>query len=103
MLKDIFGYSAGFIASIMYFPQIKKMYITKSTDDISMNMIFLLIICSILWIIYGVYLMEWPVILTDFIILLQVLTMLFIKIYYEKLCCFRNRADSVDHIITTSA
>ena len=40
MLKDIFGYSAGFIASIMYFPQIKKMYETKSTDDISMNMIF---------------------------------------------------------------
>ena len=48
MLKDVFGYSAGFIAAIMYFPQIKKMYITKSTDDLSMNTIFLLIICSIL-------------------------------------------------------
>ena len=90
MLKDVFGYSAGFIAAIMYFPQIKKMYITKSTDDISMNTIFLLIICSILWIIYGIYLMEWPVIITDVIILLQVLTMLSLKIYHEKLyCCHR--------------
>lgn len=96
MLKDVFGYSAGFIAAIMYFPQIKKMYITKSTDDISMNTIFLLIICSILWIIYGIYLMEWPVILTDIIILLQVLTMLSLKIYYEKLCCCRNRANSIE-------
>ena len=103
MLKNIFGYSAGFIASIMYLPQIKKMYITKSTDDISINMLVLLIICSILWIIYGIYLMEWPVIITDVIILSQVLTMLFIKIYYEKLYCVRNRTDSVDHIITTSA
>ena len=96
MLKDIFGYSAGFIASIMYFPQIKKMYITKSTDDISMNMIVLLIICSVLWIIYGIYLMEWPVILTDVIILLQVLTMLFLKIYHEKLCCCTDRTDSIN-------
>ena len=96
MLKDIFGYSAGFIASIMYFPQIKKMYETKSTDDISMNMIFLLIICSVLWIIYGIYLMEWPVILTDVIILLQVLTMLFLKIYHEKLCCCGNRTDCIN-------
>ena len=78
------------------------MYITKSTDDISMNMIFLLLICSVLWIIYGIYLMEWPVILTDVIIFLQVSTMLFLKIYHEKLCCYRNRTDSVDHIITAS-
>jgi MtN3 and saliva related transmembrane protein len=102
MLKDVFGYSAGFIAAIMYFPQIKKMYITKSTDDISMNTIFLLIICSILWIIYGIYLMEWPVIITDVIILLQVLTMLSLKIYHEKLYCCRNRANSIDQVITAS-
>jgi len=103
MLKDVFGYSAGFMAAVMYFPQIKKMYITKSTEDISMNTIFLLIICSILWIIYGIYLMEWPVILTDVVILLQVFTMLFLKIYHEKLWCCRNRTDSIDHIITAPA
>ena len=102
MLKDVFGYSAGFIASVQYIPQIKKMYLTKSTNDISMNMIFICAFGSILWITYGIYLMEWPVILTDVIILLQVLTMLFLKIYHEKLCCCRNRTDSVDHIIAAS-
>ena len=96
MLKDIFGYSAGFMASIMYIPQIKKMYLTKSTDDISINMIFMVLLCSILWITYGFYLMEWPVIITDIIILLQALLMLFFKIYYEKLYCCTDRTDSID-------
>ena len=96
MLKDVFGYSAGFIASIMYIPQLKKMYLTKSTDDISLNMIFLLILCSLLWITYGIYLNEWPVILTDAIILFEILIMLSLKIYYEKLCCFKNRTDSIN-------
>jgi len=95
MIKDIFGYSACFIASIMYIPQIKKMYVTKSTDDLSMKMIFMLILCSILWIIYGFYLMEWPVIITDVIILLQVLAMLSLKIYYEKLLCCSGRTNSI--------
>mgnify|MGYP001440421555 CR=1 FL=1 len=105
MLKDFFGYSAGFIASIMYIPQIKKMYLTKSTNDISMNMIFMLLLCSILWITYGVYLMEWPVIITDIIIFLQVFIMLCFKIYYEKLCFYNrtsNRTNGINQIITTS-
>lgn len=95
MLKDFFGYSAGLIASIMYIPQIKKMYLTKSTDDISMNMIFMLLLCSVLWITYGVYLMEWPVIITDIIIFLQVFIMLCLKIHYEKLCLC-NRTNSIN-------
>lgn len=95
MLKDLFGYSACLIASIMYIPQIKKIYLTKSTDDISMNMIFMLLLCSVLWIIYGVYLMEWPVIITDIIIFIQVFIMLCLKIYYEKLCLC-NRTNSIN-------
>ena len=102
IIKDVFGYSAGFMASIMYIPQIKKMYLTKSTDDISINMIFMVLLCSILWIAYGFYLMEWPVIITDIIILLQALLMLFFKIYYEKLCCCGKRTNSINHIVTTS-
>lgn len=105
MLKDIFGYSAAFVASVQYIPQIKKMYLTKSTDDISMNTIFICAFGSILWITYGIYLMEWPVILTDMIIFLQLLTMLSLKIYHEKLCiCNRtsNRTNGINQIITTS-
>ena len=102
MIKDVFGYSAGFMASIMYIPQIKKMYLTKSTDDISINMLSMILLCSILWITYGFYLMEWPVIITDIIILLQALLMLSFKIYYERLCCCGNRTNSINHIVTTS-
>lgn len=102
MLKEFFGYSAGFMASIMYIPQIKKMYLTKSTHDISINMIFLLLLCSTLWVIYGLYLNELPVILCDSIVFLEIITMLSLKIYYEKLYCCRNRTNSIDQVITTS-
>ena len=96
IIKDVFGYSAGFMASIMYIPQIKKMYLTKSTDDISINMLFMVLLCSILWITYGFYLMEWPVIITDIIILLQALLMLSLKMYHEKLLCCANRTNSIN-------
>jgi MtN3 and saliva related transmembrane protein len=101
MFKDIFGYSAAFMASIMYVPQIKKMYITKSTHDVSINMLSMALFCSILWIIYGFYLSEWPVIITDLIIFSQVLSMLSLKIYHEKLYCCRNRTNTINHVITT--
>ena len=96
MIKNVFGYSAAFIASVQYIPQIKKMYITKSTDDISMNMIFICAFGSILWITYGIYLMEWPVILTDIIILLELSAMLSLKIYHEKLLCCADRTNSIN-------
>ena len=96
MFKDIFGYSAAFIASVQYIPQIKKMYITKSTDDISMNTIFICAFGSILWITYGIYLMEWPVILTDITILLELSAMLSLKIYHEKLLCCADRTNSIN-------
>jgi len=91
MFKDIFGYSAAFMASIMYVPQIKKMYITKSTHDVSINMLSMGLFCSILWI----------VIITDLIIFSQVLSMLSLKIYHEKLYCCRNRTNTINHVITT--
>jgi MtN3 and saliva related transmembrane protein len=48
--------SAALVTSIIgLFPQVYKSYKTKSTEDISMVMLVNYLVCSIAWIIHGVF------------------------------------------------
>jgi MtN3 and saliva related transmembrane protein len=48
--------SVALVTSIIgLFPQVYKSYQTKSTDDISMIMLINYLVCSLAWIVHGVY------------------------------------------------
>lgn len=53
MIENIFGSIAMITAIIGLLPQIIKSYKTKSTDDISMIMLWNYLIGSIAWIVHG--------------------------------------------------
>ena len=79
-MKDIVGYVAGFVGAGMMFPQVYQVVRTNSTKDISLNSIILIIICSLLWVWYGVLIIDWPLIITDVVIIIEELVILIYKI-----------------------
>ena len=81
MIKDILGYLAGFLATIVMVPQLHKIMKTKKADDISLEFLYIGIISSVTWLAYGILLNSYPIILCDStIIIIQTIT-----IYYTKI------------------
>ena len=70
-MKDIIGYSAGIIGASMMIPQVYRVIKTNSTDDLSIYSILLTILCSILWLWYGIIITDYPIIITDLALIIQ--------------------------------
>ena len=62
---DLLGYLAGTLHTLAYLPQVLKTVRLKSTKDISLGMYVLLCSGIACWILYGVGLSSWPVILAN--------------------------------------
>lgn len=60
-----FGYVAGFLTVISFLPQVIRTWKSRRTGDLSMGMFALLVTASTLWIIYGIIIDDWPVIITN--------------------------------------
>ncbi len=81
---DTLGFIAGTVSAIVFLPQVIKTYKTKSVKDISIMMFSLATLSVILWLAYGIMLMNWPIIYTNGCVLLLSIIMLYFKIAYGK-------------------
>lgn len=59
------GYFAGFLTVVSFLPQVVRTWRSRQTGDLSLGMFSLLVTASMLWIIYGAIIGDWPVILTN--------------------------------------
>lgn len=59
------GYFAGSLTVVSFVPQVYRSWQTRRTGDLSMSMFALLITASSLWMVYGAFNRDWPVILTN--------------------------------------
>ncbi len=66
---SLLGYSATFLSSVGLFPQVVKAMKSKSTDDFSLSMLFVSTLASTTWLLYGISLKEFPIILANAIVL----------------------------------
>lgn len=64
-MEDIIGIMAGFFTTIGSLPQIIKAYRTKSVGDVSVWMFTVILTGVILWTIYGIVIIDWPIIITN--------------------------------------
>ena len=55
---EFIGFLAGLLSTIAFIPQVIKAFKTKKTNDISLTTNILLLFAIILWIIYGIFLVE---------------------------------------------
>lgn len=78
------GFLAAFLTTTAFLPQTIKAIKTGQTKDISLLMYVILAIGILLWMLYGIYKTDWPIILANAITFLFVLPVLFLKIKETK-------------------
>ena len=91
---NIFGHIGSCLVSINLIPQIVKIIKKKSGNNISYLTIILNILASIFMLLYGYYKFLYPVIISNSVILMSSLTILYFKKYYNT----ENNNDYVEQI-----
>jgi MtN3 and saliva related transmembrane protein len=80
--KEVVGYAAAAIGLFVYFPQAVKTVKTKNTKDISRPMYSIFWVGTLLWLIYGILIVNWPSIIVNAVIISLATIILRNKIKY---------------------
>jgi MtN3 and saliva related transmembrane protein len=78
----IIGLIAAAFTTVALFPQLIKVWKTKSTKDISTGMFTLYCGGVFLWFIYGVYINNSPIIIANSLAFIQAILILMLKAKY---------------------
>ncbi|NJL36692.1 MAG: SemiSWEET transporter [Leptolyngbyaceae cyanobacterium RM2_2_4] len=81
----VLGLVAGALTTIAYLPQLIKTWKSKSAEDLSWSMLITLCIGIVLWLIYGTYVHDLPVILANVVTLILSSIILVLKLHYSRL------------------
>ena len=76
---QILGLAAGTITSITFLPQVIQIWKTRSSKDLSMKMLLLLILGVSMWLTYGILVKDAAIIYTNSMVLTMSLIMVFFK------------------------
>jgi MtN3 and saliva related transmembrane protein len=82
-LTSILGFVAAFCTTISFVPQTIRVIKTRHTKDLSLAMYSMFNFGIILWLIYGVLINAWPIIVANVITLVLTLIILVLKIKYK--------------------
>jgi len=82
-LITIIGLIAAAFTTVALFPQLIKVWKTKSTKDISSGMFTLYCGGVLLWFIYGVYLNNSPIMIANSLAFVQGIVILLFKAKYK--------------------
>lgn len=83
-IYDLIGGIAVALSCFNLLPQVMKGFKTKSVRDISWIFIFMVLLATIFWFIYGKYRNDWAIMLTNAIIFGFATILLVQKIIYSK-------------------
>lgn len=81
---EVVGLVGAFLSSITFIPQVYKAWKSKSVGDLSLTMILIVFTSTIVWIVYGVSLTLWPVILCNSIMAVLTLLLIFFKLTFKN-------------------
>lgn len=78
------GHVGAFLSSVTFIPQVYRVWKTKSANDLSMTMMVIVFISTVIWLVYGVALMLWPVILANSVIAVLSLMLIYFKLTFKR-------------------
>jgi MtN3 and saliva related transmembrane protein len=64
-IATVIGYVAGTLTTVAYLAQVLRTLKHKSTKDISLSMYLMLCTGIGLWLVYGIFIHSWPVIIAN--------------------------------------
>lgn len=82
---EMIGFMAGFLIAVSMIPQAIKSYKTKSVKDISLLMLFIIMVGTGLWVIYGFLITSYPIMAMDGFGFIINLILIVIKLRHEKI------------------
>ena len=82
-LENFIGTAGGIVSSVTFLPQVIKIWKTKSAQDLSMMTLFFLILNVSLWLTYGLLKTDFPLIITNSIVLTMILIMVYFKLKFR--------------------
>lgn len=80
MLLRTIGYVAGTLTTLAFVPQVVRTWRTRSTGDLSVGMLFAFSAGVALWLIYGLGLRAWPIVVANGVTLALALVLLGFKL-----------------------
>jgi MtN3 and saliva related transmembrane protein len=80
---DILGYAAGALTAFTFLPQVLKTWKEKSAKDISLIMFLIAFANEIMWLVYGILLDNWVIIMTNAVMLVMSGIMIWLKLRYN--------------------
>lgn len=83
MNNSAIGFIAAILTTISFLPQVLKVWQTRSARDVSLGMYLLFTVGVLLWLIYGLLLQSWPIILSNLITLLLAGLVLAMKLRFD--------------------
>ena len=83
-LGDWVGLMAGTLTTIAFVPQVVKIWLTKSADDVSYLMFGIFSVGVVLWLAYGISLGAMPIIIANVVTLVLSLLVIALKMRYGR-------------------
>lgn len=81
---EITGHVGSALSSITFMPQVYRVWKTKSAGDLSMATILIVFISTIIWLVYGIGMNLWPVIICNGIICALSVLLLYFKFMFAN-------------------
>jgi len=81
---EVAGHTGAFLSSITFIPQVYKVWKSKSVGDLSLAMMLIVFASTLVWLVYGVSLNLWPVIVCNSIIAILSLLLIYFKFSFKK-------------------
>lgn len=79
---SIIGFIAAILTTVAFVPQILKIWRARSAKDVSLGMYTVFTIGVVLWLVYGILIDSWPVILANCVTLLLAGVVLVMKVKF---------------------
>jgi MtN3 and saliva related transmembrane protein len=82
-LNDLIGLLAAVLTTASFLPQVWHTFTTKDVSGISLGMYSVFTVGVALWLVYGLMLSAWPIVIANFITLAFAVAILVMKLRYR--------------------
>ena len=82
-LSEIIGYAAAVLTTSSFVPQAVHTFKTKDVRGISLTMYSIFVVGITLWLVYGLLLNAWPIVLANTVTLTLAVAILAMKLKYR--------------------
>ncbi len=83
LLTNVIGFMAAVVGTGLMLPQVIKTIKTRKVKDVSFLMLFFYFLNCFLWLIYGVLILSWPIMICNFLALIISIIQLVLKVRYS--------------------